>query len=88
MTGDPETDQSDRTPVRAEVWRHAEISLLIRSSPGSEPLANLSGRCLHIHWIAAERRRPAAMGTARVAYGSPAHTNEEYRVAKGEQDAA
>jgi len=60
MTGDPETDQSDRTPVRAEVWRHAEISLLIRSSPGSEPLANLSGRCLHIHWIAAERRRPAA----------------------------
>ena len=30
LTGDPETDQSDRTPVRREIWRHADISVLIR----------------------------------------------------------
>jgi hypothetical protein len=26
VTGDPETDQSDRTPVRPEIWRDADFS--------------------------------------------------------------
>jgi AraC-like DNA-binding protein len=57
VTGDPETDQSYRTPVRAEIWRHAEISLLIRSSPGSEPLANF--RSLPPYTLDCSRTPPA-----------------------------